>query len=280
MVSGDRLDRVERGKRKRPDTGYAGRATGRRGVDETFREQCMAWAKLIVHRRRVEKAEKHIERWLTLCGKPYVAFSGGKDSTVVLDLVRRQKPDTVALTSWKDWTLPETERIMDSTHDLIKIAAPTYHSDEYSAWENQKPGNDVIYYERLSSSLSCTTLYASQNGYDGAALGLRKEEASYRAWHLKRGAVFYCETHQVYECNPIADWTVFDVWAYILSRDIPYNRAYDRLSELGIDPKYQRIGPLAVERVLQYGQMTILKRGWPDLFNRFVAEHPGLRAYV
>ena len=70
------------------------------------------------------------------------------------------------------------------------------------------------------------------------------------------------------------------MWAYIVSTDLDYNKAYDRLEQLGVDPEHQRIGPLATKSVLRYGQLAILKRGWPDLFNRFAAAHPEALNYV
>lgn len=123
--------------------------------------------------------------------------------------------------------------------------------------------------------------YALHQGYDGVFLGLREEESNVRRIHLRiMGSMFYCQSDAFYHCNPIHDWSWQDVWAFILTNGIDYNRAYDKLEEMGIEPKNQRIGPLAVERVLQFGQLVILKRGWPDLFNRFAAEHPEARNYT
>ena len=70
------------------------------------------------------------------------------------------------------------------------------------------------------------------------------------------------------------------MWAFILSRDIPYNAAYDVLTSLDIPLKYQRIGALAVRSVLGYGQLAILKRGWIDLYNAYVARYPEARLYT
>ena len=52
------------------------------------------------------------------------------------------------------------------------------------------------------------------------------------------------------------------------------------MSEIGVPLEQQRIGPLAVDSVLGYGQLAILKRGWPDVFNRYAARHPEARNYV
>jgi len=99
--------------------------------------------------------------------------------------------------------------------------------------------------------------------------------------HLRKfGPLYFAKKHDIWQCNPIHNWTWRDVWAYTLSEDLLYNRAYDKLEEMGIEPLYQRIGPLAVEAVLGYGQIAILKRGWPELFDRFAAKYPEARSYT
>jgi 3'-phosphoadenosine 5'-phosphosulfate sulfotransferase (PAPS reductase)/FAD synthetase len=98
--------------------------------------------------------------------------------------------------------------------------------------------------------------------------------------HLRTlGPLFFAQSDQFWHCNPIHQWSWKDVWAYIYSNEVDYNRAYDRLDEIGVEPEHQRIGPLAVERVLSFGQLVILKRGWPDLYNKFCDKYPEARLY-
>ncbi len=66
-------------------------------MDEKWRKALEAWAKTEEHQAKVEEAKHIIREALTRCLKPYVAFSGGKDSTCVLRLVLEQKPDVLVL---------------------------------------------------------------------------------------------------------------------------------------------------------------------------------------
>lgn len=59
-----------------------------------------------------------------------------------------------------------------------------------------------------------------------------------------------------------------------------YNRAYDVLAGLGLPLREQRVGPLAVERAIGYGQLAILRRGWPQLYAAFVAKYPEAASYT
>lgn len=231
-------------------------------------------------KRVVDEANRYIEEALQRMEQPSVAFSGGKDSTVVLDLVRRQRSDVVAHFGHEQWLLPETEAFVAQVGNLVKTALPDSHAEWFSVWQNPDDVPDDTQYINREEYTEFN-YERRMMGWDGKFLGLRAEENSYRRIFLKRfGAMRYCSTHDMWECNPIAFWKVEDVWAYIVSRDLPYNKAYDKLAELGVPIINRRIGPLAQQKVLEHGQMVILRRGWPDLFGRFAAAHPEAWGYV
>lgn len=230
--------------------------------------------------RRVERALGVVEDWLTRARRPYVAFSGGKDSSAVLHLVRSLAPDVPAVHSRADWELPETRQLLAATPGLVEIAGVNRHAEWYTAWEDSEaipPG--VVRVEVEGNSVSNS--WARANGYDGAAIGLREQENNYRRVHLRsRGEVAWVESRAAWHCYPVARWATRDVWAYLLSQGVPYNRAYDRLSELGVPPDAQRVGPFANQRAMTYGQLALLKQGWPDLFEAFARAHPEARRYA
>lgn len=215
--------------------------------------------------------------------RPYVAFSGGKDSTVMLDLVRRVFPDAPVVFADDEWHLPETLALLEQVPHLIRVAGPSRHAEWFTAWAS---GPDhlpagVVWNDEIQQGSGLATWASSQHDCDTVCIGIRAEENSYRRIHIRAlGTLFYAKSRTCWHCYPLAWWSLRDVWAYIASNALLYNAAYDRLSEIGVPLDRQRVGPLAVERVLGYGQIAILKRGWPDLYRRFVARYPEASTYV
>ena len=225
-------------------------------------------ARTTVFQSRVKSAQRIVQNALEMAGvRPYVALSGGKDSTVVFDLVKNIDPDIPGIWSDDEWWLPETltyiEKLKGLGCDVRQIRTTAHHTD----WFEIEGDYDGI------------PDYAEQQGWNLVFLGLRQEESSARRVHLRTFGPLFETKSGVWHCNPIHRWTWQDVWAYIMSHNLDYNRAYDRLEEIGVEPEHQRIGPFAVERALGFGQLTVLKKGWPDLYNRFCQAHPEARFF-
>lgn len=244
-------------------------------------ERARLHARLHSFARKVELARVTIGLALERMRAPYVAFSGGKDSSVALHLVRSVRPETPAVWGDDEWHLPETLALIDATPNLQRIASRIQHSEWFTSWDTPEPQlpAGTIWIDTAHGGGLQT--FARSQGYDGVFLGLRADENSRRRVHLRTlGTLYYANNHQVWQCNPLAWWSTMDVWAYISTQGVAYNRAYDRLAEIGVPPDRQRVGPLSQARVLGYGQMAVLKRGWPDLYRAFVERYPETGAYV
>lgn len=243
----------------------------------TRRELALLHSRTANHQRRVALADGIVREALAQPKAPtwYIALSGGKDSICVLDLVRKHAPDTPANFSQREWDLPETLEYLATIPNLSRISYAGHDGCEWlPTWSSQAaaeaagvrwlaPG-DVRHRGRDES---------------GVFLGLRADENAYRGHHLRRfGPLFYAQRDDRWHCNPIAWWTTLDVWAYIHSRELAYNRAYDVMEAIGVPLEGQRTGPFT--RALHAGSMVILKRGWPDFFNRLIAEHPEAAEYA
>ena len=70
---------------------------------------------------KVLKTKRRIQEWIDYYGedKVYISFSGGKDSTVLLDLVRQVNPNIPALFIDTGLEYPETKEFVNSIDNLI-----------------------------------------------------------------------------------------------------------------------------------------------------------------
>jgi 3'-phosphoadenosine 5'-phosphosulfate sulfotransferase (PAPS reductase)/FAD synthetase len=248
---------------------------------ESHRESCLLRARLAGFARLLGRTEAIIREAFSQSARPYVALSGGKDSTVLLSLVREERPDTAAIFSDDEWNFPETMAYLDTVPNLTRAASRVRHASWFTSWESGPVGlpADTIWLDAKQGD--GIPSFARGRGFDLAFIGLRKEEATYRRLHLcGRGTIFYCHTHQAIECNPLADWKVEDIWAYLLSREIRYNAAYDRMTGLNVPLPEQRVGPFAVEKAVGQGSLAIIKRGWPELWNQFTERYPEASNYA
>ena len=252
-------------------------------MDKTFYLQCQLHGKLKGFSYRVRHAQEIIAEMLEKSERPYIAFSTGKDSTVMAYLVWEQAPSVPAVYFDADCAFPESkamlaryeaggrpiirwpcERFFDTLH---RVGGPT--SDRC---ENETMRSTV--YRPIKSLLA-------EYHFDGAFIGLRSEESYGRRKLAEvRGSLFWQKRDGLWECLPVANFTYLDVWAYIVINGVDYCAVYDRQMELGLNPEDCRLSYWAGETKRRWGRWAFLKRNYPELFNQFAAEFPEVRAYV
>jgi 3'-phosphoadenosine 5'-phosphosulfate sulfotransferase (PAPS reductase)/FAD synthetase len=246
-------------------------------------DHARAYAATRQHQAAVLAAQRIIDAAYDRTPHWYVSVSGGKDSTVVLDLVRQIVPDAPAVAFVQKWMLPETIAYLRSVSDLAPVAARDVGDLEYTdgRWRDETEARAVWPAVTWLPWTDAAADHRYGRREDGAFLGLRADESRGRRMNMRtRGVLYHNQTADQLVCTPIVRWTVADVWAYVLSRNIPYNAAYDVLERLGVPRQRQRIAEFSIERVVQFGTLAILKRGWPNVWNAYAEEHPDARSYA
>ena len=239
--------------------------------------------RLSVFRRKVSRALGCVERAATR-GKIGVAFSGGKDSTVTLDLVRQVVPDAVAIFYNDGAQLADTYAFIAKTPNVnvIKVEPDLLEMCRIGGyWGYQSDTPDVEFDFGYALIEEPSARVVKEHGLGVVAIGLRGEESTGRHFNARRkGELYWCKEYRVWHLCPVQFWTVEDIWAYVATQGLAYNVAYDKMAALGMKREEMRVAPVLGAAAVGFGQYAYLKQLDPELWNRLVAEFPKIGIYV
>ena len=231
-------------------------------------------------RARVEdlviRAQEILEEWLGYCERPYVSFSGGKDSTVLAHLVRSIDPNIPLLyVADEEGCTPDVAAMKkwhtQAEHPLIEFCWGSFF-DAYDEFGMGHLAIDRLYSQRVIR-------WVVEQGYDGSARGLRAQESKARLMHaLTHRLIRQRSDSNVWDTDPLLWWKVDDIWAYLALHQLPYSRMYDVDDQ---QPRnLRRIGTLWGTTAATTGRIARLKRLYPDDYARFVARFPQIASWT
>lgn len=211
--------------------------------------------------------------------RPYVAVSGGKDSTAVMGLALRVRPEIALMWSDDELEMPETVAWFTMLRELAGdqltiITGWARHAGWFDPWRERPFWRDPL--PGMIPWAGDNDDYMRAQGHDLVLTGLRggrrdAESHKRQAWLVSvyggTGAATYATASGSRRACPIWDWTADDVWALIAGWRLPANAAYDRMEEAGIDARRQRVGPLPLV------PRATLEACWPELLPRLEARY-------
>ena len=175
----------------------------------------------------------------------YLAFSGGKDSTVIYHLAIEAGVKFDAHYAQGGIDPPELVQHIRRHYPDVITERPAM-----SVWK----GVELHGMPRRQGRWCCELIKEKSGGGRRVVTGIRWQESSRRA---KRRLVeaCYADKSKLY-VNPIIDWTVQDVWEYIKGRGLPYCSLYDE--------GFKRLGCVLCPMESPKQTQIELKR-WPKL---------------
>ncbi len=142
-------------------------------------------------------------------GRCGIAFSGGKDSTVILHLVRQIDPSVPCIFLDHGRHFPETYEFVDTIENVQTISKTDWEPDPEACCGFAKI--DLI--QKAIRELELDTLF----------VGIRRDE--HPARNIRRYKETFSDHTRVY---PILDWTVEDVWDFLNRKDVSVNSLYSK----------------------------------------------------
>lgn len=187
-------------------------------------------------RRKVEEASRRIESWLRQCAHPVVSCSGGKDSTLLVQLVHGIDPSVPVVMADGPSAAYLSDQMAHRAR-LVHAVGPMVVRVEYS-WDH---GSWLHGAGAYPHELKQRTLrrWIVESGRDGLALGLRSSESRARAaLHAHRGTSYrWRDGTRV--ALPLADWSAAEVLAVLVSTDrLPLNPVYEHTE---LQPNWERV---------------------------------------
>ena len=217
------------------------------------------------HLRQLEAESIHIIREVAAeCRNPVFLYSIGKDSSVLLHLIRKafypSRPPFPTLHIDTGWKFREMIQFRDETarrHGLDLIV----HTNEEARARGVNPFDHGGYYTHAMKTEALKEALR-RHAFDAAFGGARRDEEKSRAkervfsfrtaaqqwdpksqrpefWRLYNGRVNPGESIRVF---PLSNWTELDVWQYILAENIPVVPLY----RAALRPVVERDGNLIV----------------------------------
>lgn len=168
----------------------------------------------------------------------HVAFSGGKDSAVLLDLVKKALPKGSFVVIFGDTGMefPDTYEAVEKTKAQCDAdGTPFYiarsHFDPHESWKLFGPPARVLrwccsVHKSTPQTLKMRELTGKDNYTGMDFVGVRKEESLARSQYQYEN--YGKKQKGQYSYNPILDWTSAEIWLYIYANKLFINRTYKK----------------------------------------------------
>lgn len=211
---------------------------GTRLVPMDIEKMCAANKDLltVIEDSTVKKIVNVYEKFKNKLDIFHVAFSGGKDSSVLLDLVKKALPKGSFVVIFGDTGMefPDTYEVVEETkkqceEDGIPFYIARSHFEPKDSWELFGPPSKVLrwccsVHKSTPQTLKMREISGKQNYTGLDFVGVRQHESLARSTYEYENYGKKQKGQRSF--NPLLEWTSAEVWIYIYARNLFVNKAY------------------------------------------------------
>lgn len=192
----------------------------------------------IIEQVTVKKIYDYWQRYQKRLDCFHVAFSGGKDSMVLLELVKKALPHNAFMVVFGDTKMefPDTYKLVNIVEqqckeDGIAFYRAASHLGAEEAWRLFGAPSTVLRWccsvmKSTPQTLKIRDILGKDNFVGADFVGVRAEESIKRSEYEFES--YGKKQKGQHSQNPILDWNSAEVWLYIYSRKLPINEAYKK----------------------------------------------------
>src|SRR3989338_1140915 len=206
---------------------------------------------------------KSAEETLTNAIKEYyphikLASSFGLEDVALIDMISKLSPRIGVFTLDTGRLNEETYEVMDRIRARYDIEIESYFPDRAKVEALERAKGFYSFRQSVENRKECCgirkvePLGRALAGLKAWVTGLRREQS------VTRSAVEQIEADEAHpglvKINPLADWTLEQVWDYVKKNQVPYNQLHDR--------GYPSIGCAPCTRAVKPGEDIRAWRWW------------------
>lgn len=215
-----------------------GKADGAKLEQMDIEAMCVANEDLltVIEDSTVKKIVKEYEKFKDKLDIFHVAFSGGKDSAVLLDLVKKALPKGSFVVIFGDTGMefPDTYEAVEETKKQCEAdGTPFYiarsHFEPKDSWEIFGPPSRTLrwccsVHKSTPQTLKMREITGKENYTGLDYVGVRKHESLARSTYEYEN--YGKKQKGQHSFNPLLEWTSAEIWLYMYSRNLFINKAY------------------------------------------------------
>ncbi len=215
-----------------------------------------------MNERFAGKAPEEIIRWAaeTFGSQIKFASSFGAEDVVVIDMIAKVAPQISTFTLDTGRLNDETYEVMEGVRTRYGIEVLSMFPERAAVEKLEREKGFYSFRESVEDRRECCAvrkvepLRRALSGLKAWMTGLRRDQAASRG---DTGAVEWDEGNGLAKVNPLVDWSNEQVWEYIRTNNVTYNRLHDQ--------GFPSIGCAPCTRAIEPGEDIRAGRWWWEL---------------